>query len=140
MSIIEEIRKDHQEIMQIFDQLTNGANDKFSDLRKELIPHMKAEETEFYPKLMDKENKEDTLEGYEEHHASEMVLKELEKTKPSDERWKAKLKVLKEMVQYHIMEEESKILVTAKEMMDEKKLKDLAQKFDKKKQELRKQL
>ncbi len=40
---------------------------------------MKAEESAFYPALMEKkEAREDAMEGIEEHHVSELVLKELE--------------------------------------------------------------
>ncbi len=101
---------------------------------------MKAEEKIFYSKLMDDEHKEDILEGYEEHHASEMVLKELEKTSVDDERWPAKLKVLKEMIEHHIKEEESKILKIAQSSLDKNQLQQLGEKFDSSKEELRKKL
>lgn len=98
MDILQSIKKDHQEVKDIFQKLTESENSReqdFSDLRKELIPHMKAEESLFYSKLMDDESKEATLEGIEEHRAAQNVLKELEKTSMKDERWPAKLKVLK---------------------------------------------
>jgi hemerythrin-like domain-containing protein len=59
---------------------------------------------------MDKKmSKEHALEGLEEHHAAEMVLKELLALDPGDERFKAKATVLKEMIEHHIKEEEDKI-------------------------------
>jgi hypothetical protein len=145
MDIIQSIKKDHQEVKGIFQRLAKAKGEKsaatdFSELRKELIPHMKAEEKIFYSKLMDEEHKEDILEGYEEHHASEMVLKELEKTSMDDERWPAKLKVLKEMIEHHIKEEESKILKIAQSSMDKNQLQQLGEKFDSSKEELRKKL
>jgi hypothetical protein len=141
MDIIQSIKKDHKEVRQMFEDLVDSKSQSgFSELRKELIPHMKAEETMFYPLLMDGESREDTLEGYEEHHASELVLKELEKTSIKDERWPAKLKVLKEMVEHHIKEEESKILKSAQSELEKAELQKLGEKFESKKSELRKKL
>ena len=144
MDIIQSIKKDHQEVKGIFERLINAkdksAEKNFSDLKNELIPHMKAEEKVFYSKLMDSEHKEDILEGFEEHHASEMVLKDLEKTSMSDERWPAKLKVLKEMIEHHIKEEESKVLKIAQSSLDKSQLQQLGEKFDSSKEELRKKI
>jgi hypothetical protein len=48
---------------------------------------MKAEESAFYPLLMEKkEAREDAMEGIEEHHVSELVLKELEVNRTSGRR------------------------------------------------------
>jgi hypothetical protein len=141
MDIIQSIKKDHKEVRQMFDKLVDSkSKSDFLALRQELIPHMKAEESVFYPLLMDGDSREDTLEGYEEHHASELVLKELEKTRIQDERWSAKLKVLKEMIDHHIKEEESKILKSAQSELKKSELQELSEKFESTKSELRKKL
>jgi hypothetical protein len=140
MNIIEIIKKDHKEVREIFEQLVESKTQSgFVELRKELIPHMKAEEILLYPLLMDG-HKEDVLEGFEEHHAAEMVLGELEKTAIKNERWPAKLKVLKEMIEHHIKEEESKILKAARSQLEKNELQELGEKFETKKNELRKKL
>lgn len=141
MDIIQSIKKDHKELRQMFDKLVDSeSKSDFLALRQELVPHMKAEEAIFYPLLMDGDSREDTLEGYEEHHASELVLKELEKTRVQDERWPAKLKVLKEMVEHHIKEEESKILKSAQSELEKSELQELGQKFESEKSELKKKI
>ena len=79
------LKKDHEEVKEILGQLKetkDSASKKreelFQKLKVELVPHMKAEESTFYPPLMaKKESREDALEGMEEHHVSDMVLKEL---------------------------------------------------------------
>jgi iron-sulfur cluster repair protein YtfE (RIC family) len=81
------LKKDHAEVKGIlgqFKETKESAPKKreelFKKLREELVPHMKAEESIFYPPLLaKKESREDAMEGVEEHHVSEMVLKELEK-------------------------------------------------------------
>ncbi len=140
MNIIQEIKKDHKEVRDLFEQLIKSkSQNNFTELRKELIPHMKAEESVFYPVLMDG-HKEEILEGFEEHHASEMVLKELEKTPLKDERWPAKVKVLQEMIEHHIKEEESKTLKAAQSQLEKDELEELGEKFETQKNELRKKL
>src|SRR5688500_17079476 len=54
-------------------------------------------------------------EALEEHHAAELLIKELRKMGPKDERYRAKFKVLAEMVKHHIEEEESQILPQAED-------------------------
>jgi hemerythrin superfamily protein len=113
--LMKELHKDHQEVKSIFKQLIKAQDSSkrkqiCGDLQEELIPHMKAEEAIIYPKLMDKKaSKEHALEGIEEHHAAEMVLKELLSLDPGDEKFKARATVLKEMIEHHIKEEEDKI-------------------------------
>ena len=111
------LKKDHEEVKGILGLLKDAKESEskkreelFRKLREELVPHMKAEEITFYPPLLaKKEARDDAMEGMEEHHVSEMVLKELEKMSKGEEQWGAKMSVLKELVEHHIKEEESKI-------------------------------
>jgi hypothetical protein len=59
-------------------------------------------------KKQEPEVRDKTMEAYEEHNVTKMVIKELGKVSPSDERWKAKVTVLQEQVEHHIEEEEGK--------------------------------
>lgn len=145
MDIIQVIKKDHQETKDLFEKVMSAKSEqakekKFSDLRMELVPHIKAEENMFFPLLADGEVKEHVLEAYEEHHATELILKELEKMPAGNERWPAKLKVLKEIVDHHTEEEESKILKAAQSEMGKSELKELAEKFDAEKEKIKAKL
>ena len=51
------------------------------------------------------------LEGFEEHHVADVIVKELENVSPGDEQWAAKFKVLKENIEHHIEEEEGRCSV-----------------------------
>jgi hemerythrin superfamily protein len=114
------LKKDHVEVKGILAQLvetkeTKKREELFQKLREELVPHMKAEETIFYPPLMAKKDaREDAMEGVEEHHVSELVLKELEKMPKGEEKWGAKMGVFKELVEHHIKDEESKVFKSGK--------------------------
>ena len=146
--LFEEIRRDHEGLKKILEKLEKtssrsekGRQDLFHRLKKEMVPHMKAEEKAFYPALVEnKKAKEDALEAMEEHHVAEVVLKELDKMPKTEEKWKAKLVVFKEIVEHHIEEEESKVFDDAKTAFKEEQLEDIHEKFQKNKEAMQKRV
>ena len=92
----------------------------------ELTAHELIEEKVLYPALKaHAEAKEIVLEGYQEHHVADVVLKELHGLRPSDERWGAKFKVFKENIEHHIEEEEGEMFKTARSVLSRAQLKEL---------------
>jgi hemerythrin-like domain-containing protein len=87
-----------------------------------------------------KDAREDTLESIEEHHVAEVVLKELEKMEKSEERWGAKMSVLKELVEHHIQEEESKIFPISEKVLDHDQMHKILKKFQEDKEKIKKSL
>lgn len=140
------LKKDHVEVKGILGQLIETKESKkreslFQTLRIALVPHMKAEESAFYaPLSAKKEAREDALEGIEEHHVSEMVLKELEKMPKAEDQWGAKIKVFKELVEHHIKDEESKVFKSAEKTFEKNEIEDIMKKFDKEKEKIKKSL
>ncbi|MBU4526470.1 MAG: hemerythrin domain-containing protein [Desulfomicrobium sp.] len=140
------LKKDHVELKGILGQLVEAKEPKkreelFQKLREELVPHMKAEESTFYPPLMKKkEAREDVMEGVEEHHVSDLVLKELEKMPKGEEKWGAKMGVFKELVEHHIKDEESKVFKSAEKALDPDEFQAIMAKFDQEKQKIKKTL
>jgi len=136
------LKKEHVEIKGILQELietkkTKKREELFHTLRIALVPHMKAEESAFYTPLMKKdEAREDAMEGLEEHHVSELVLKELEKMPKDEEQWGAKIKVYKEIVEHHIKEEESKIFKSAKKTFKKNEVENIMKKFDTEKKKI----
>jgi DNA-directed RNA polymerase specialized sigma24 family protein len=49
------------------------------------------------------------LEAYEEHGVVKLVLGQLPQVDPEDERFHAKMTVLKEMIEHHVQEEEGEM-------------------------------
>lgn len=83
-----------------------------------LTVHEQIEEKVLYPVLKSHpETKDIVLEGYQEHHVADVLVKELQALPPSDERWGAKLKVLQESLEHHIEEEESDMFKTARSVL-----------------------
>ena len=58
------------------------------------------------------------LEALEEHHLVKGTLAELEKMSPRDERFDAKIAVLRENVRHHVEEEEGALFPRLRRLMD----------------------
>ena len=142
------LKKDHAEVKGILGQLketkesaSKKREELFQKLREELVPHMKAEESAFYPSLMaKKEAREDAMEGMEEHHVSEMVLKELETMQKGEDQWGAKMSVFKELVEHHIKDEESKVFKSAEKALGQDEIQNIMKRFEQEKQKIKKDL
>lgn len=142
------LKKEHEEFKGLLGQLkatkegdTKKRDELFQKLKEELVPHMKAEEIAFYPPLLaKKEAREDALEGVEEHHVSDLVFKELEKSPKGDDQWGAKISVFKELVEHHIKDEESKVFKSAEKALNQDEFKVIMKKFDQEKQKIKKTL
>lgn len=95
-----------------------GRTELLATLTAELAVHELIEETILYPALKDHpEAREIVLEGFQEHHVADLILKELHQVARDDEQWGAKFKVLKENIEHHIKEEEGPMFRTARGVM-----------------------
>ena len=105
-------------------------------ITRELNAHEEIEEKLFYPALKaHPEAKDIVLEGYQEHHVADLIVKELHGLARSDERWGAKFKVLKENIEHHIQEEEGEMFRTARAVMSREELQELGERMQKLKSE-----
>lgn len=140
------LRKDHKEVKGILEQLKDAKEgpgkkreELFRKLMEELVPHMKAEEKTFYSSLVrNEEAREHGLEGIEEHHVAELVLKELEKMPKGEDQWSAKFSVFKEILEHHIQEEEGAIFKTAESALKPDEIQNIMSEFEQEKQKIRK--
>lgn len=121
MDVFKLLKQDHKELKNILKKLekTTEKSQKaraqgFKQLIRELSVHAEVEEKLFYPRLREEEKLRETAnEAYEEHHLAKVLLKELSETSPDDERWAAKISVLKEITEHHIEEEEEEMFPKA---------------------------
>ncbi len=143
-AFLNHLKKEHKEVQEIFEKLEKKKGNKeelFKKLKKEFLPHLIAEEKVFYPALLEKEGaREDTLESYEEHHVASRVFKELEEMSQDDERWQAKLKVLKEIVDHHIKEEETNLFKVAEKELKKDEFPAIMEKFEKQSEKFKESL
>lgn len=141
--IYEVLKQEHRKIEQMLDKMTRGKADgrMFGQLATDLQAHQKAEEKVVYPDLMRPEQTHGkALEGVEEHHVAELILKEMQKLPPKDERFQAKLMVLKENVTHHVQEEERTLFPGARKAMGKEWAEQTAEKFEQQEQSLKKRL
>jgi hemerythrin superfamily protein len=118
MDILDKLGQEHDEVQALLAKLVDSqkAAERTQLLKKikaALVPHTKAEQKVVYDrvlKLKDKQAKIDGNEGYLEHEIAERTLTQLSKiqNRMSPE-FTAAAKVLKELVNHHIKEEEDAI-------------------------------
>jgi hemerythrin superfamily protein len=136
MDIFEHLKEEHDKVKGLFSQMTEkGRDDRLLEqLMAELDGHMDAEEEVVY---MHFEQEEPTrikvLEGYEEHRAARRTLAELQRT-DDDEKWEAKLKVLSEMIQHHVEEEEETMFPEARKLIDQQQAEEMLRRFEEQKE------
>jgi predicted DNA-binding protein len=122
------------------DRAAKGRSELLDTITTELTAHELIEEKILYPALKPHaEAKEIVLEGYQEHHVADLIVKELHALSTTDERWGAKFKVLKENIEHHIEEEEDEMFKTARSVLGRARLEELGARMQAMKAEALKQ-
>jgi hypothetical protein len=105
------------------ERAAKGRSQLLEMLTSELNEHELIEEKILYPALAPHaQAREIVLEGYQEHHVADLMIKELHEVATNDERWGAKFKVLKENLEHHIKEEEREMFPTARAVVSRDEL------------------
>ena len=100
-----------------------GRRELLETITAELGVHELIEEKLLYPALEKyPEARDIVLEGFQEHHVADLIVKELHEVGTDDEQWGAKFKVLKENIEHHIEEEEGPMFRTARGVMSREEL------------------
>ena len=128
MDILDKLGQEHDEVQELLKKLVDSGSGAertqlFKKIKAALIPHLRAEEKVVYDrvlKLKEKDAKVDGNEGYDEHEVGDVMVKKLSRmrNKASPE-FTAAAKVLKELVDHHIEEEESALWDHVKENFSE---------------------
>jgi hypothetical protein len=118
-AVIQMLKEDHQKVKDLFEEFkkVEDASAKRQIVETaitELEVHAKLEEGLIYPAIRPQLDEDDLMdEALEEHHVVHLLIAELKKMKPTDERFDAKFTVLGESVKHHIKEEEAEMLPKA---------------------------
>ena len=72
----------------------------------ELKVHAQIEEEIYYPAIRGKVEQADLNEAYVEHDSAKLLINELEAAEPDESYYDAKVKVLSELIEHHVKEEE----------------------------------
>jgi hypothetical protein len=118
MDILDKLKKEHDEVKSLLADLqkADAASERktlVGKIKLALVPHTKAEEKVVYDAVLalkDKDAQIDGHEGYLEHEWASKTLDRLGKiTNATSPEHKATAKVLKELVEHHIKEEEDNV-------------------------------
>jgi hemerythrin superfamily protein len=113
--ILDTLKQDHRDVAEMLEKLvesTSAAQRKLllTSIKNALVPHLRAEEKVVYDAVLalrGKEQKTHAEEGYIEHGLGDKMLGQLGKMKdPMSAEFSAGAKVLKELVEHHVEEEE----------------------------------
>ena len=105
------LAQDHREAEKLFADFekASGAAAKERIVRQlcmELKIHTMIEEEIYYPEIRGKVEEDALDEAYVEHDSAKLLVNELEAAEPDEEFYKAKVKVLQELIEHHVKEEE----------------------------------
>jgi hemerythrin len=140
------LEADHRRFEKLLEQ-GEATTERGAKRRSELLDtltaalnvHEAIEERILYPALKPHAEAHDiVLEGYQEHHVADLIIRELHKLAKSDEKWGAKFKVLEESIAHHIEEEERKMFPTARAVLTTEELNELGARMKALKAELEK--
>jgi hemerythrin-like domain-containing protein len=148
MNAIELLEKDHKKVKGLLADLEDTTRrasktreELFATIRMELEAHETIEEEIFYPALQQHPKAKDlVLEGYVEHHVADLIVNELASAPTTDEDWGARAKVLKEVIEHHIEEEEGEMFEVARKVLGREELLDLGEKMEQRKETILGQL
>ena len=130
------LKSDHANVKKLLRELeaTTGRAVKererlVSEIERELKTHAQVEEEVFYPAFLTATEGTDAedmfYEAAEEHHLVDIVLPALCHANPKSHEFEAKAKVLKDLVEHHVKEEEGEMFVKARQVFDDEQLRAL---------------
>lgn len=144
MNLLKILKSDHREVESLFKriEMTSERAVKvrqklFLELMLKLDAHATAEEEILYaPMKQEEKAKADILEAFEEHGVARIMLQEIRAMSADDERWIAKVTVLREMIQHHVEEEEAELFKKVQKTLDAADLGFMGERFEARKAEL----
>lgn len=149
MNAIDLLKQDHEKVKKLLEDISNTTERAFKKraelLQKialELQAHTTIEEEIFYPAFREAGERDELKmyhEAKEEHRAVEaLVLPDLLATDPGTVEFSGRVKVLKELLEHHIEEEEEEMFTQARELLSEEELTTLGKAMKEKKMEVMK--
>jgi hemerythrin superfamily protein len=139
MDILDTLKQEHEEVSELLGQLVSSerAGERkalLGQIKAALVPHVRAEEKIVYDAviaLKDKQPKLDGHEGYLEHGLADRMLATLGKIDNAmSPEFSAAAKVLKEIVEHHVEEEERNVWSDVKKNFSSDERMDMNRRFE----------
>ncbi|MBC3347413.1 hemerythrin domain-containing protein [Pseudomonas sp. SWRI196] len=151
MNAIDLLKADHERVKAILAQLSESTSrgikkrtDLLAKLEMEISIHTRLEEEILYPAYKQaggKEQAEMYYEAKEEHRTVDsLVLPDLKNTDPSTPEFAGRVKVVKELLEHHIEEEETEMFPQAKKLLGKATLESLGEQMETMKAQYKKEM
>ncbi|WP_273822334.1 hemerythrin domain-containing protein [Pseudomonas asplenii] len=151
MNAIELLKADHEKVKTLLTQLsesTDRAQKKRTELLQklelEVTIHTQLEEEILYPAFKEaggRQQEQMYHEAKEEHRTVDsLVLPDLKNTSPTTPEFAGRVKVVKELLEHHIEEEENEMFPEAEKLLGKEKLESLGEQMQLLKASLKKTL
>ena len=151
MNAIDLLKADHEKVKAILSQLSESTDralkkrvELLGKLEMEITIHTRLEEEILYPAFKEAGSKEEAemyYEAKEEHRTVDsLVLPDLKTTDPSQPEFAGRVKVVKELLEHHIEEEEKEMFPKAKKVLGKAKLDALGEQMETMKAQYKKEL
>ena len=107
------LKADHRKVEGLFEKALKSQNSAtkqsiVKEICTELTVHTMIEEEIFYPACSGKVEGDTVREAYVEHDSAKVIVAELMNDSPDHEFYDAKVKVLSELINHHVREEEKR--------------------------------
>jgi hemerythrin-like domain-containing protein len=131
------LKKQHRSVEALFKKVDKTENPEqrrrlMEQIAHELKIHTKIEEEIYYPAVREigTDKAEEMMdEALEEHHVVDLVLAELPRVDPEDERFAAKMTVLSELIEHHVEEEEDEVFPMSEKKLGKETLNELGERM-----------
>ena len=129
------LKQQHDEVKELFKRFEASEDDSqrqelFEQIADDFAAHGEIEEKIFYPAVYVGELKEKLQEAVEEHLAAKRVVADLLEMEPADEQFDAKMKVLKELIEHHVEEEEGELFPLIRQSFAREELETLGEQME----------
>ena len=151
MNAIDLLEADHERVKGILTQLSESTDraikkrtELLAKLEMEVTIHTRLEEEILYPAFKEAGGKDEAemyYEAKEEHRTVDsLVLPDLKVTDPSTPEFAGRVKVVKELLEHHIEEEETEMFPQARKLLGKAQLEELGAQMETMKAQYKKEL
>jgi iron-sulfur cluster repair protein YtfE (RIC family) len=143
--ILQDLHNDHGEVDKLLGRIRDSENGSertrlFSEMKSKLLPHLQAEQEVLYQRLEKGKSEKSRRYGYEgtsEHQTAERQVRKLSGLgNPMSDQWNGELKVLIELIEHHVDEEESTGFSCARDEFEKEELEAMSRQFQTRKAQL----
>ncbi|HEX9242639.1 MAG TPA: hemerythrin domain-containing protein [Anaeromyxobacter sp.] len=143
MNAVDLLEAQHREVEELFEELDDageGARKTKERLCREisdqLAVHAEIEEKIFYPESKQEDTEALLRESVEEHLSMKRVLTEILEGGTENEQFMARMKVLQEQVEHHVLEEEGELFPMVRKACSREELTEMGERMEKLAEEL----